>query len=992
MAQYRQFALFFFVLIFAIASGASAQPDDYNHPELEWFTIKTEHFEVHYHAGAERTAREIARIAEEIYEPVTGLYQYVDDKKFHFIIRDHDDYSNGAAYYYDDKIEIWASPMDFELRGTHPWLLNVVTHEFAHMISLDQAKKFGKRIPAFYLQYIGYEDETRPDVLYGFPNTIVSFPVAGAVIPPWFAEGIAQYQTAGTAYDFWDTHRDMILRSAVLEDKLPSYREISSFGRTSLGNEQVYNSGFSLVSYIAAQHGSHALAQLTKKMSSPLRVTFASAVRSALGKSEDELYQEWKSFLKSTYEAGIREIRGREEQGILLEDEGFGNFYPAWSPAKNEIAFISNKGSERFSPSSVILHNLDTNKSKVLKGNVEYSPSFSPDGNRLAYVKRRRYDRYGSIYYDLYICDLASAKETRVSKGARLRNPDWSPDGREIVCVSGRDGTDNLMVLDVDARSLRSITSFEDGEQIFRPSWSPDGAKIVFDISTGHGRDLAIMERDAKNFTYLIRGSADARNPVFHPSGQSIFFSWDKTGIFNIYEYDLDSKKTEPVTNVLGGAFMPDFDPERGLVYSLYTGDGYKIARISNPTKVEENRYLAREHMPRTAPVNDLTQARDGHNGHGPDNDDGPQQSPQAEKYKNTYGVVNVLPRVMIDYETVKLGSYFTSSEMLNKYSILGGFAVNHSFDMDLFGIIEYRNFYPTIFLEIYNQIRHTEDGTDKFKYNLLEADVGLELKLNNANTVRGMFVYSRYDGKITFQQGGREQRFGYTYFLGSDFALQWRHEAVSRSSTSSINPRAGRRFALRYDRQHNKFIEGITINPEHGTLEEVFTTYNYNQFTADWDEYFSLPWQHGLQLRVKAGYIDKPIDSFFNFFAGGLIGLKGYPYYSIEGRKFSFTSLTYRFKISDKLGLYIPPLQFDKLYAGVFFEYGNAWNDGSVVWSDFKKDIGLQVRADAFAFYNFPMRFFFDAAYGIDEVTNRGFKYGKEWRFYFGITFDYID
>jgi len=137
------------------------------------------------------------RVAEDVFTPITTLYGFTPDEKINFIIRDHDDYSNGAAYYYDNKIEIWASSMDFELRGSHNWLRNVVAHEFTHMIQLQSARKFSKNVPAMYLQWIGYEKEARPDVLYGYPNTIVSYPIAFTVIPSWFAEGVSQYQIPG---------------------------------------------------------------------------------------------------------------------------------------------------------------------------------------------------------------------------------------------------------------------------------------------------------------------------------------------------------------------------------------------------------------------------------------------------------------------------------------------------------------------------------------------------------------------------------------------------------------------------------------------------------------------------------------------------------------------------------------------------------------------------------------------------------------------------
>ena len=39
----------------------------YNHPELDWHTIETEHFLIHYHIETKRSAEETAAIAEHIY-------------------------------------------------------------------------------------------------------------------------------------------------------------------------------------------------------------------------------------------------------------------------------------------------------------------------------------------------------------------------------------------------------------------------------------------------------------------------------------------------------------------------------------------------------------------------------------------------------------------------------------------------------------------------------------------------------------------------------------------------------------------------------------------------------------------------------------------------------------------------------------------------------------------------------------------------------------
>ena len=55
---------------------------------------------IHYHNDTERTAREAASVAENIYFQVTSYYQFEPDSKTHIIIKDVNDYSNGAAYFF----------------------------------------------------------------------------------------------------------------------------------------------------------------------------------------------------------------------------------------------------------------------------------------------------------------------------------------------------------------------------------------------------------------------------------------------------------------------------------------------------------------------------------------------------------------------------------------------------------------------------------------------------------------------------------------------------------------------------------------------------------------------------------------------------------------------------------------------------------------------------------------------------------------------------
>ena len=566
----------------AVITTMAAAQEDYYHPELEWHTIETQHFFVHFHDGAERTARVIAKVAEEIYGPITSLYRHEPDEKVSFVVKDYDDYSNGGAYFFDNKIEIWASALDFDLRGTHNWLRNVISHEFTHVVQMQTAMKFGRQLPAFYLQWLGYESERRPDVLYGYPNVIVSYPISGISVPSWFAEGVAQYNRKEFGYDSWDTHRDMILRMYALDDKLLTWNEMSVFGKTSLGNESSYNAGFAFVRFIADRYGEDKLREISENLATLTETTIDGAIKRALGKSGEEIYGEWKEHLKIDYTERSKGVERSLEAGEIIANVGFGNFYPLFSPDGKKLAYISNKESDYFGLSSIYLYDVATKQEKLLKEGIRASISWSPDGKKIYYSKITRRNPHWSNYADVYVYDIEKDQERRLTNGLRAASPSVSPDGSTIAYVAGKDGTLNIFRVNADGTDARQLTSYANSEQVYSPKWSPDGKTIVFDFSIKDGRDIATIPAGGGGVTFLIASPADERNAVFTSDGSSVIYSSDKSGIFNLYRFDLRTRSEEQLTNVLGGAFMPAANGAGQLAFASYTSTGYKIAMMDS--------------------------------------------------------------------------------------------------------------------------------------------------------------------------------------------------------------------------------------------------------------------------------------------------------------------------------------------------------------------------------------------------------------------------
>ncbi len=1022
-----------FWILFFIYSVTFAQFE--SHPSEEWFTIETEHFTVTYHPGAERTAQTISKIAEDVYGPITGLYDYKPKDKVNFVVNDLSDIANGATDYFGNRIEIFASALDFELRGTHNWLRNVITHEFTHMIQIQASLKITKNIPAIYLQWINYEKERRPDVLYGYPNLIVSYPVSGIGVPAWFAEGTAQYQRQQMGYDYWDANRDMILRSYVLDDNMLTWNEMGQFSSiTSLKAESIYNSGFALTRYIAWKYGEDKLKLLSQGLGKLTNFSMDKAVRDVLGIDGKELYDEWKSYLKKDYAARISEVKKDLIDGEVITKEGFANYYPKISPDGKKIAFLSN-GDYDYAMTGLVVYDIASKTQEMIDAPVSYNFSWAPGGKKLIYSKRNSPPTIDeNVIYDLYEYDIASKQERKLTENLRAFSPVYSPDGSKVAFLSGSDGTLNLFVADKNISGKIKITDFKNGEQVYNPVFTPDGKNIILDFSFLEARKIAKINLETGSMEFLInKDGFDARNPVLSKDGQKMYYSSNETGIFNIYSLDFVTGKTLQLTNVLGGAFMPDVDSDNNLVYASYKSTGFKICRLKGfseriPSElgayIPPDRLIAKYTVPDS--LNTSNEKYDW-NSLKKFNDVNIDRKP-SKPYTSIFNQLSIFPVLRFDnysktnnfLDGIKPGIYVFSDELMTRFSIFGGFAMNRNAERDVFIEFSYdygmpvgREFFakklhfePKFTLSGYNVTRKTVAdlyaGIDTIpvdvKYNLLEFELAMDFKLINYNhNFRAGLGISKYESSLSdfYIPSSRLAVSGSTqdYFRATRFTFEYKYDRSFPSKNSDIN-NVGRKVDLRYEFEASKINPEYTVD-DNGNLHTEFTQNNLHKLEGTWIEGFPLFKTHSLILKLKAAAVlGKSVDSFYDFYAGGLVGMRGYPFFSLGGGRLATAKLEYRFPLVQKIDTRISPLYLDKLYLSFFGDFGNAWYGDETKLKDFKKDIGAELRLQAFSSYVFPTSIFASVAYGLDSFTKRfigkNVTYGKEWVFYAGVLFGF--
>ncbi len=1020
------------LLLLLSLSKLFAQFNEY-YPEYNWLTLKGDHVEVHYHEEAERTARTILKIAEEVWEPITSLYQYEPDR-VHYVVKDIDDYSNGATYFFDNKIEIWASALEFDLRGSHNWLRNVISHEFTHMVQIQASMKVGRSVPAVYLQFLNYEDRRRPDILYGFPNFIASYPLATINVPAWFAEGTAQYMRKEFNYDNWDSHRDMILRSYVLDGNMLTWNEMGVFGKTSLGNESVYNSGFALTRYISQKYGEDKLREISKHLGDLGVFTIDASFEKVLGKDGNEIYDEWKAVLEESYLNRIEDVKSNLVIGEKIRDTGFGNFYPAFTRDGKKLAYISNKKSDYFT-GNLYMYDLDTKKEKMGVENIRSSFGFSPDDKQIIYSKLSEDNPNWVKIHDLYSYDIDDEEETRLTFGLRANNPSVSNSGEKIAFVYQKDGTSNLGLVDKDGKNFKRLTFFENGEQVYSPKFSPDDSQIVFDYTYHHGRDIAKVDTSGSGYSYLIQTAADERNPVFI-SNDEIVYASDATGIFNLYKYDIKTSGSTRITNVIGGAFMPAVKDNGSIAYAGYTSEGYKIFYLNNDelSKVDESKkYVWIENPPldKNQPAGDIDKfqiasLRNFNDRELPEQD--------ASEYSGTFTRLTFFPVIRYDnYNTsasgldkIKPGLYIASTDILNRYSLFGGASINKSLERDLFLMFEFRNklplpydlgLKPQLSLELYSVSRKTDVdvlfGVDStggaasadyqvktdVTYNLLEVDVAAKHKIfAEGSNIELRFIWSRYTATLgSFLLPNTTILYPTTndeYFIGRNIQVLFEHKGLLPDRDADINP-LGREFSLQYNYEFNKYNPESNYEVEDGVLKPLYDNFNFHKVELNWKEHFGIADGHVLTAQLRAASILGPqVPDFFDSYLGGLVGMKSYPFYAISGNELGWLNLTYRFPLFRNIDGRFGHLYIDKIFLSVYGDIGNAWNGDIPQLDKFKKGAGGEVRIKLNSFYLFPTSVFFNAAYSFDSfervVRGETVKYGKEWTLYGGILFDF--
>jgi len=277
---------------------------------------------------------------------------------------------------------------------------------------------------------------------------------------------------------------------------------------------------------------------------------------------------------------------GLRSAGHQIADAVFEKILGIRGAFSTRIAYISVLGQLPNRSYQLIVADADGENPRVVMQSREplMSPSWSPDGQALAYVSFE--DRVPTIYTQT----LKTGDRQRVSAHAGVNQaPAWSPDGKKMALVlSTRDGNLDVYVLDLTTQLLSRIT--DDPGIDTEPQWSKDGQSLYFTSDRAGGPQIykvGIKPGDKpKRLTF--QGGYNAM-PHLSPDDSQLAFVTQEEGAFRIATMDLRGRGEVQVLTKGHYDISPSYAPNGAvLIYGTRDRGRGVLALVSADGRVQQ--------------------------------------------------------------------------------------------------------------------------------------------------------------------------------------------------------------------------------------------------------------------------------------------------------------------------------------------------------------------------------------------------------------------
>jgi len=411
-------------------------------------------------------------------------------------------------------------------------------------------------------------------------------------VPLWANEGLSEFLSVD-----WDTNSDMVLRDLAIEERLPEIQQLNY-------SILAYKGGQSVWQYITKKYGREKVGEIFQQMKRTQNAE--KGFKNALGVDFEQLTDDWHDYLKKEYWSDINQREKITDFSDKITDrsktKNFYNVSPSFSPDGNTVAYFTDQAGYM----DLILYNLDSGKQKkrLIRGNnspdfeelkwLQPGLSWSPDGKHIAFASKSGKED------SIIIVDIKSGDYKKIPIPLDgVFTTAWHPISNKIVFIGHKDDASDLYVINIDTQELINLTN--DTFSDFSPSWSASGDKIIFSSDRGTSKgspdmfdidfsqtDLFMYDFSNEKVTQITDTSYNENYPVL-TKDNVLFYTADYNGVYNIFRHEMGSKIFSPITNAITGIQQIDVDSSgEKLVFSGYSERGWDLFVMNQPQDKEE--------------------------------------------------------------------------------------------------------------------------------------------------------------------------------------------------------------------------------------------------------------------------------------------------------------------------------------------------------------------------------------------------------------------
>ena len=203
----------------------------------------------------------------------------------------------------------------------------------------------------------------------------------------------------------------------------------------------------------------------------------------------------------------------------ISRNEGEAYCSPTWSPDGKRIAFVTRDqctgSSKRI---ALYVMNADGSAERKVAAGVGWGSDWSPGSEKIAY------DTWDVDHGEsIYVLDLRSGVRDRLAEGA---SPSWSPDGRRLAFARDADTRvsqspfDDLFVINADGSGEQRVAHLEDrATNVGTIDWAPSGSWLIFDgwYAEGEGSDIYVAKPNGSAL-FRLTTSGENASPSWRPN------------------------------------------------------------------------------------------------------------------------------------------------------------------------------------------------------------------------------------------------------------------------------------------------------------------------------------------------------------------------------------------------------------------------------------------------------------------------------------------